>query len=206
MAQNITLLGASYSDVPAVTLPKTGGGTASFFDVSDTTAAAADVASGKYFYTDAGVKTAGTASGGGGWTLVKSTEIELSTTSTSSTSAGTIELGSQYFSSDIILYVRVRDKVGKRAGYFFGTDAYIENFYPSQSSLSTATYPAVVTYRYTTSNALAGYTGGYGLWGYSIGSQGTLTMRKRYHATYTLTVNSTYTVDVYAIAPPKTLF
>lgn len=32
MAQNITLLGASYSDVPAVDLPKTGGGTARFVD------------------------------------------------------------------------------------------------------------------------------------------------------------------------------
>ena len=66
MAQNITLWGASYSAVPSVTLPKTGGGTASFTDVSDTTAAAADVASGKYFYTSAGVLTQGTASGGGG--------------------------------------------------------------------------------------------------------------------------------------------
>lgn len=66
MAQNITLLGASYSAVPSVTLPKTGGGTASFTDVTDTTAAASDVASGKYFYTAAGVRTQGTASGGGG--------------------------------------------------------------------------------------------------------------------------------------------
>lgn len=65
MAQNITLLGASYSDVPAVTLPKTGGGTASFTDVTDTTATASDVAQGKYFYTAAGVRTEGTASGGG---------------------------------------------------------------------------------------------------------------------------------------------
>jgi len=59
------LLGASYSAVPSVLLPKTGGGTASFTDVSDTTAAAADVASGKYFYTAAGVRTEGTSSGGG---------------------------------------------------------------------------------------------------------------------------------------------
>lgn len=66
MAQNITLWGASYSSVPSVTLPKTGGGTASFTDVTDTTATASDVASGKYFYTSAGVRTAGTASGGGG--------------------------------------------------------------------------------------------------------------------------------------------
>lgn len=66
MAQNITIQGASYSDVPAVTLPKTGGGTATFTDVTDTTAAAADVATGKYFYTSAGVRTQGTNSGGGG--------------------------------------------------------------------------------------------------------------------------------------------
>lgn len=66
MAQNITLWGASYSSVPSVTLPKTGGGTASFTDVTDTTATASDVASGKYFYTSAGVLTQGTNSGGGG--------------------------------------------------------------------------------------------------------------------------------------------
>ena len=66
MAQNISLWGANYSAVPAVELPKTGGGTASFTDVSDTTAAAADVAQGKYFYTAAGVRTQGTSSGGGG--------------------------------------------------------------------------------------------------------------------------------------------
>lgn len=65
MAQNITLLGASYSDVPSVLLPKTGGGTASFTDVSDTTATAADVAQGVYFYTAAGVRTVGTSQGGG---------------------------------------------------------------------------------------------------------------------------------------------
>lgn len=69
MAQDIALLNAVYSDVPAVQLPKDGGGTATFTDVSDTTAAAADVLSGKYFYTAAGVRTAGTGSGGGGVNL-----------------------------------------------------------------------------------------------------------------------------------------
>lgn len=35
MAQNITLLGASYPDVPAVILPKTGGGSAKYVDVEE---------------------------------------------------------------------------------------------------------------------------------------------------------------------------
>lgn len=46
-------------------------------DISDTTAVASDVASGKYFYTSAGVKTAGTASGGSG-----SSGTQVSTTGT----------------------------------------------------------------------------------------------------------------------------
>ena len=37
MAQNITLLGANYPDVPAVTLPITGGGTATFSDTRSVT-------------------------------------------------------------------------------------------------------------------------------------------------------------------------
>ena len=69
MAQTISLWGATYQNVPAVTLPKQFGGTATFTDVSDTTAAAADVAAGKYFYTAAGARTQGTASGGGGYQL-----------------------------------------------------------------------------------------------------------------------------------------
>ena len=32
MSQSITIWGASYTDVPAVELPKTGGGTATFVD------------------------------------------------------------------------------------------------------------------------------------------------------------------------------
>lgn len=82
MAQNITLLGASYSGVPAVNLPKTGGGTATFTDVTDTTAAAGDVASGKYFYTSSGVRTKGTASGGGGMNAQAAQSTNRSTSTT----------------------------------------------------------------------------------------------------------------------------
>ena len=65
MAQNITLLGASYTAVPAVTLPKTGGGTAKFSDASVTTAVASDVAEGKIFLLADGTQATGTGEGGG---------------------------------------------------------------------------------------------------------------------------------------------
>ena len=62
MAQNIDLLGAQYPSVPSVLLPKVGGGTASFTDVTDTTATAADVAEGKTFHLASGAAAVGTAS------------------------------------------------------------------------------------------------------------------------------------------------
>ena len=64
MAQDISLLGAVYSDVPSVLLPKQGGGTAQFDDTTDADATASDILSGKTAYVN-GVKITGTGTGGG---------------------------------------------------------------------------------------------------------------------------------------------
>lgn len=204
MAQNITLLGANYSAVPGVQLPKTGGGTALFTDVTPTTATAADVASGKLFFTADGTQTTGTASGGGGsnWTLLGSTELTVSTTSTSAASAGTISCGATAADKDSIIYVRIRDKEGKRAGYFAGSDAYFMNYNKANGSTSAFAVPAVLCYRYTTSSAWAGTAGQYGIYGYSISNAGVVTIRRRYNSNYSLTINSTYTVDVFKLTYP----
>ena len=80
MSQNISWLGANYTGVPFVTLPKTGGGTARFDDASVTTAAASDVTSGKIFVAADGTVTTGTNSGGGG-TYQAKTNISPTTSS-----------------------------------------------------------------------------------------------------------------------------
>jgi len=68
MASDIALMGAVYPSVPAVNLPKNGGGTVRFTDVSATDAIEADVAAGKQFFKSDGTQATGTASGGGGAT------------------------------------------------------------------------------------------------------------------------------------------
>lgn len=62
MAHDVTIMGATYPAVPAIVVPS-GQSTAAYIDVTDTTATAADVTQGKFFYTAGGVRTEGTGSG-----------------------------------------------------------------------------------------------------------------------------------------------
>ena len=90
MASNtISLLGATYSGVGACKLPKQGGGTAKFYFTGDASAAAADVLSGKTFFTSAGSDTGSMANNG-------------STSGTISTKAGTVTIPAGYTSGGTV--------------------------------------------------------------------------------------------------------
>lgn len=50
MAQNVVINGVTYQNAPEVDIPKSGGGTAKFYDTSDATGAAGDTLAGKDVY------------------------------------------------------------------------------------------------------------------------------------------------------------
>ena len=211
MAQNITLWGASYSAVPSVTLPKTGGGTASFTDVSDTTAAAADVASGKYFYTSAGVRTQGTSSGGGGTdrlVLIQTTAIgALQTSSTSAADTGkTVSLASTtgWQNYDLLLVdISVDTKTNGRH-----TSTVTPVILTGTSNVSTKNTYTVGSNKWNSKLSSSGTastrqsTTAYGVYinAASVSSNTlTLTVYYKYNSNHTGTLNGTYTARVYGI-------
>ena len=112
MAQNISIMGASYEDVPSVTLPKTGGGTAQFDDTTDANAIAADIAQGKTAWVN-GLKLIGTASGGGGASNIVTGTFKGTTT------GAAMDINLDYSGSGYPVAVVIYPKDGFQSGSSF---------------------------------------------------------------------------------------
>lgn len=149
-------------------------------------------------------------SGGGtsSWELLASASLTVSTTSTSAASAGTVAAGSAAYTKDAVIYVRIRGNSGKRNGYFYGSDTIFVNSQKANGSTTAFSAPAVEYIRVNNDGTYTTSTGSYGVYGYSINSSGTVTIRRRYNSTNTLTINDTFTVEVYKLTLPtgKALF
>ena len=92
MAQNVVINGVTYSNVPEVDIPKSGGGTAKFYDTAAATAAAGDVLTGKTAFSATGSISGSMANNGAtGGTI--STKAGSVTIPAGYTSGGTVSLG-----------------------------------------------------------------------------------------------------------------
>ena len=208
MAQSVNLWGAVYSNVPALTVPKSPSGTATFTDVTDTTATASDVASGKYFYTASGVKTQGTASGGGGGsglTLLKTYALgTLSTSSTSATDTGKSTTLTGYNDYDVLVVdVSVDTLTNNR---HTSTVSFV--ILTGTSNVNTKNTYAVAGNKWNSKLSSSGTgstrqsTSAYGVYVNSAtvsSSTMTLTFYYRYNSNNTGTINGTYTARIYGL-------
>lgn len=145
------------------------------------------------------------------WTKVAETSYQVSTTGTTATTVATWETGhSELWTSDKIVYVRVRDTAGKRTGYFYGVDQFFFNY----AKINHPGYTDVGEYLGTITNiwrcdsngqyaARYGYNStGYGVYADMFYDDGRIRIKQRYSSSYTLTINSTYKVEVYLLDPP----
>lgn len=89
MAQNVVINSVTYSNVPEVDIPKSGGGTAKFYDTASADITSADVLTGKTSFGASGSVSGSMANNG-------------STSGTISTKAGTVTIPEGYTSGGTV--------------------------------------------------------------------------------------------------------
>lgn len=146
-------------------------------------------------------------SGGGGWTLLYSQEQAITTSSTSQTTETNFTIPEAWTSAHMI-FVRIRDKAGRRNGYYYGGDTIIMNPNPAKGSTSalTAGLIAYLGYRVDSSGNpwvnIGTNMDKYGVYAVGISSNGYITIASRYNGSYTLTIDGTFLIEVYALEYP----
>lgn len=96
MAQNVVINGVTYSNVPEVDIPKSGGGTAKFYDTASADATAGNILNGKVAFGSSGSITGNMANNG-------------DTSGTISTKAGTVTIPAGYTSGGTVSLTGVTD-------------------------------------------------------------------------------------------------
>lgn len=89
MAQNVVINGVTYQNVPEVDIPKSGSGTAKFYDTAGADAAAGDILTGKTAFNSSGSVSGSMANNG-------------STSGTISTKTGTVTIPAGYTSGGTV--------------------------------------------------------------------------------------------------------
>ena len=116
------------------------------------------------------------------------------------------------WTSNSMIFVRIRDTAGRRDGYFYGSDSIMFNSVPGNSLTSTEVYAfGGNTYRYESGmlfSSVALYRGsasapnGYGVYPTRWYSDGRIQISARYNSSDTKTINGTFKVEVYSLSWP----
>ena len=96
MAQNVIINGVTYSSVPEVDIPKSGGGIAKFYDTASANVAAGDLLTGKTAFGASGSVSGSMANNG-------------STSGTIGTKAGTVTIPAGYTTGGTVSLTNVSD-------------------------------------------------------------------------------------------------
>lgn len=145
--------------------------------------------------------------GSSSWTKVAETTYQVSTTSTSAATVATWATGhSELWTSDKIVYVRVRDTAGKRTSYFYGSDTFFINHGMANGTSASSYANGMRQIFYVNPDGDYGTyassgTAGYGVYPDIFYSDGRIRIRRRYNTNYSLTINGTYKVEVYLLDP-----
>lgn len=137
----------------------------------------------------------------------KLAEAEFTVNTTTGVMVGNVMVdpASDVWTSAKMIYIRVRDKAGKRNGYFLGTDTFFANPIPANEDAQTATPSSALRYTYTYDNdqfAAVPGSSAYGVYAYDINNSGRVRIYARYNATGSLTIDGTYKIEVYALKYP----
>lgn len=93
MAQNVIINGVTYQNVPEVDIPKSGGGTAKFFDTASADVTSADLLTGKTAFSSSG-PVSGSMANNGSTSGIISTKAGTVTVPAGYTTGGTVSISS----------------------------------------------------------------------------------------------------------------
>ena len=151
------------------------------------------------------IVTALLSAGGSNWELLATKDFEVNTTSTSETDVGTIEIPSAKYAAltkNDIVWVHVRDKAGKRDGYYYGEDQFYA-FYRHANNQSTNAEDIKATIAISANGTLYALVASYyGIYTTKIGVDGIVTVKVKYQSANSRTIDGTFKVDVYKLTPP----
>lgn len=163
-------------------------------------------------YLDAIAKNGG-GGGGSNWKLLASEEFEVTTSSTTEETVGSVELPDNSLGANDIIWIHVRDKAGKRTGYWYGADQIFLNYLradiPESPGPLSTTGKVSIGVSGAGSYVISG-AGPYGVYATMVtqaADDHAVIIKSKYSATFG-TIDGTIRVEVYKLtpAPGMTIF